>query len=207
MESSFSSFSTVPMIFSTLDLGRSVEARDRNFSRSSSRVNGFCGEPLCRFTCRWYSFPSFVLMLTLALWKRSPLPVYPPALTAVDFRSAEVAQCYVYPHGTTTLANQFIPRPGAESGWVGVYLVSPRRDVQYWLFDAERIAAGPIARLGHPDLRPARTIHHTWTATAPQRTAAYHVSIADDLGDDWRHLPEPFRQVVETGLRCAERPH
>lgn len=135
----------------------------------------------------------------------APDAVHPAALTAVDFRSGEVAQCYVYPHGTTTLANQFIPRSGGDGGWVGVYLVSPQRDVQYWLFDAARLADGPMARLGHPDLHPQRTIHHTWTAEAPRRTASYHVSIADDLGGDWRHLPEPFRQVVETGLRCAER--
>ena len=75
--------------------------------------------------------------------------------------------------------------------------------MQYWLFDAERIAAGPVARLGCPDLRPERTIHHTWTAEAPARTSSYRVSIADDLGGDWRHLPEPFRKVVETGIRKA----
>ncbi|MGH3644234.1 MAG: carotenoid oxygenase family protein [Mycobacterium sp.] len=133
-----------------------------------------------------------------------PEGTHAAALTAVDFRSAAVTQCYLYPANTTTLANQFIPRPGGEGGWVGVYLVSPQRDVQYWLFDADHLAAGPIARLGHPDLRPERTIHHTWTAAAAPRRATYHVPIAADLGDDWRHLPAPFRAVVETGLRRAE---
>ena len=133
-----------------------------------------------------------------------PEGVFPPVLGVIDWRRKDVSQTYVYPAGTTTLANQFIPRRGEAGGWVGVYLLSPKRDVQYWLFDATRIPAGPIARLGHPDLRPERTIHHTWTATAPRRSATYQVAIADDLGDDWRHLPEPFRRVVETGLRCAD---
>lgn len=133
-----------------------------------------------------------------------PDAVHGPALGALDWARKDLAQYYRYPDGTTTLANQFIPRPGGDGGWVGVYLVSPQRDVQYWLFDAERLADGPVARLGHPDLRPERTIHHTWTASAPRRSATYRVPIADDLGDDWRHLPAPFRDVVETGLRCAE---
>jgi all-trans-8'-apo-beta-carotenal 15,15'-oxygenase len=128
---------------------------------------------------------------------------HPPALTAVDWESGDVVQDYRYPDGTTTIANQLVPRPGGEGGWVGVYLVSPKRDVQYWLFDAEHIAAGPIARLGCLELRPERTIHHTWTAEAPARTSSYRVSVADDLGTDWRHLPEPFRRVVETGMRRA----
>ncbi|MDX2167925.1 MAG: carotenoid oxygenase family protein [Deltaproteobacteria bacterium] len=129
---------------------------------------------------------------------------FAPVLGIVDWRRRDASQLYTYPDGTTTLANQFIPRPGGSGGWVGVYLLSPQRDVQYWLFDAERIPDGPIARIGHPDLRPERTIHHTWSATAPRRSATYHVAVADDLGDDWRHLPEPYRRVVETGLRCAE---
>ena len=127
----------------------------------------------------------------------------PPALTVVDWARSEVVQSYLYPDGTTTIANQFIPREGHDGGWVGVYLISAQRRVEYWLFDAADIARGPIARLGNADLRPERTIHHTWTAEAPARRSTYRVPLSEDLGDDWRHLPEKFRRVVETALRLA----
>jgi hypothetical protein len=128
---------------------------------------------------------------------------HPPALTVVDWARSAVVQSYLYPDGTTTIANQFIPRRDDEGGWVGVYLVSPKRQIEYWLFDAADVARGPIARIGCADLRPERTIHHTWTAEAPARRSTYRVPLSDDLGGDWRHLPAKLRQVVETALRLA----
>jgi retinal pigment epithelial membrane protein len=131
---------------------------------------------------------------------------HPASLTVVDWARGEVVQDYRYPDGTTTIANQFIPREAGSvgDGWVGVYLISPKRQVEYWLFDATDIARGPIARIGCAELRAERTIHHTWTPRACARDTRYRVPLADDLGNDWRHLPEPFRRVVETALRIAE---
>lgn len=134
-----------------------------------------------------------------------PRGSHAPALTAIHWRTGAVEQSYLYPAGTATISNQFIPRPGSgNGGWVGVYLVRPGRVVEYWLFDAERLASGPVARLGCEGLRPVAVIHHHWTPEAPSRTATYHVAPSEDIDPDWRQLPAPYRRVIEDGLRFAE---
>jgi len=132
-----------------------------------------------------------------------PEQSFAPALTELAWDTGEVLQSFVYPrHDMTTIANQFIPREGGEGGWLGVYLVTPARSAEYWLFDAERLAQGPVARLGCKALRPVQTVHHLYTREAPARTARYHVSAEDDLGTDWRHLPSTYRGVVEAAVQA-----
>jgi hypothetical protein len=128
---------------------------------------------------------------------------FPSALTVIDWRSGAVEQDYRFPDGVSVISNQFIPRISGEGGWVRAYLIFSRRRVEYWLFDAGQIAAGPLARLGCDDLAPVGVVHHHYTLEAPARRSSYRVSVEDDLGTDWRHLPEPFRQTVADGLRIA----
>jgi hypothetical protein len=135
-----------------------------------------------------------------------PNKAFPPALTAINWKDGEVLQSYEFPQQARAIANQFIPRSGDEGGWIGVYLSFPRRRVEYWLFDAERIARGPVARIGCESLRAERVVHHAWTPEAPKRTAKYHVSVEDELGSDWRLLPTKLRRVVEDAIRLAPRP-
>ncbi|XXY55027.1 carotenoid oxygenase family protein [Sorangium sp. So ce269] len=182
----------------------SWDARRKSFRDSSLYVS-------------WFGFhPSIVSKRLMDLYGDRPHRILPPntlpdrafapALTEIDWKKGEIVQSYVYPsHEMVTLGNEFIPRRGSEGGWLGVYLVTPRRNAEYWLFDAERLSAGPVARLGCRSLRPMQTVHHRFTHEAPPRKARYHVSVEDDLGTDWRHLPAPYRAVVEEAIRMDQR--
>jgi hypothetical protein len=62
-----------------------------------------------------------------------------------------------------------VPRPPSTSG------------EEVWIFDAADITAGPLCRLGHPELDFAFTIHSTWVPELRPSRRDYRVSLIDDL--------------------------
>jgi hypothetical protein len=73
-----------------------------------------------------------------------------------------------------------VPRPHDTSG------------EELWIFDAADITAGPLCRLGHPELDFAFTIHSTWVPELRPSPRDYRVSILkDDLDLDQRHPAAP----------------
>lgn len=110
----------------------------------------------------------------------------PGTLLHLDTHSMTIKDRYVFPAGLFGNSVQFIPRPGAAPGTADGYLMcvvngsDDPETSEFWLFDAQDLARGPLCRLGHPDLKIGLTIHSTWVPEIHARTAPYHVSVKED---------------------------
>lgn len=98
---------------------------------------------------------------------------------------------------------QFVPRAPASDchhreaaldGYIVCTMVNGREDFkgddytrEIWIFDAANLAQGPLAKLSHPDLQYAFTIHSLWTPDCVSSESSYNVDIVAD-----------YTQVVST---------
>ncbi len=115
-----------------------------------------------------------------------------PRLLAFDVATGALTS-YVCPRGWSLLSPVFVPRTGGAGGPRDGYLVClahaadsvPRphdtSGEEVWIFDAADIAAGPVCRLGHPELDFAFTVHSTWVPELRPSPRDYQVPIAQDL--------------------------
>ena len=110
----------------------------------------------------------------------------PCTLLRLNTQSMTIEDHYSFPSGRFGNSVQFIPRAGAEPGSADGYLLcitngsdDPEQS-EFWLFDAQDLAKGPICRMGHSSLKIGLTIHSTWVPSIQERTASYKVSIRDD---------------------------
>ncbi|WAS94347.1 carotenoid oxygenase family protein [Nannocystis punicea] len=116
----------------------------------------------------------------------------PPRLLEIDTTTGAL-RSYTAPNGWSLLSPNFIPRKGgprhARDGYVAVLAHAsetvPRTHgstgEELWLFDAADISRGPIARLGHPELDFAFTIHGSWVPTLKPSRRDYRVDIRNEL--------------------------
>lgn len=116
----------------------------------------------------------------------------PPRLLDIDTVTGAL-RSFTAPKGWSLLSPNFIPRRGGPRGPRDGYVVVlahasetvPRTrgstGEELWLFDAEDISRGPIARLGHPELDFAFTIHGSWVPTLKPSRRDYKVDIRNDL--------------------------
>ncbi len=118
-----------------------------------------------------------------------------PRLLSFDVATSTVTS-YLCPRGWSMLSPTFIPRRGSTGGQRDGYLLClahcadsvPRphdtSGEEVWIFDAADITAGPLCRLGHPELDFAFTIHSTWVPELRPSPRDYRVSLKDDLDLD-----------------------
>ncbi len=115
----------------------------------------------------------------------------PPRLLAFEIATGALTS-YVCPRGWSMLSPCFVPRRGGHGPRDG-YLVClahsadsvPRphdtSGEELWIFDAADIAAGPLCRLGHPELDFAFTVHSTWVPELRPSPRDYQVAISEDI--------------------------
>jgi len=135
----------------------------------------------------------------------------PATLVRVDTASATVVDHYAFPAGRVCLSPTFVPRTdGAQDeGYILCTMISDDTDTpgssgdELWLFDAQDLAQGPLARLGHPDLDFPFTLHTAWTPTAQPRTASYQVDIRSDLEGEVSQLDAELQAVFEDSVYPA----
>ncbi len=118
----------------------------------------------------------------------------PPRLLAFEIASGKLTS-YVCPRGWSLLSPTFVPRRnscGPRDGYI-VCLAHSADSVprpagtsgeEVWIFDAADITAGPLCRLGHPELDFAFTVHSTWVPELRPSPRNYRVSVANDLDLD-----------------------
>lgn len=94
--------------------------------------------------------------------------------------------------------------PAAEGPGHVVLLVWSEQETELWLFDAGRLAAGPVAKAAFGVLLPL-TLHSAWLPQLRLRTSRYHVDFAADIGEDHRLLPEPARSIVAQVIEESTR--
>ncbi len=107
----------------------------------------------------------------------------PSVLFRLDVQGLRIVDEFRFPPSTTLSSPQFIPHERAthaEHGFL-ITVVWSGRDTELWIFDAEHLARGPLAKLGHPELTAGFTMHATWMRDARPRSSGYRVDPWEDL--------------------------
>lgn len=114
----------------------------------------------------------------------------PSSLCRYDTDALAVVDTYAFPDGRVGLSPTFVPRQGGTDDTDGYILMPVISDDtesdnssgdELWVFDAADLAAGPLARLGHPDLDLPFTLHTAYMPSIGARTATYGVDVVADL--------------------------
>ncbi len=129
----------------------------------------------------------------------------PAALLRVDLREMRIAEHFVMRDDQQVVSPQFVPEDGGP-GWVVCNVFSGSDSLaagyaarEVWIFRAGALAAGPVCRLGHPDLDWGYTLHTAWLPEVTPLSRAGMITLEDDLGD-WLHHRE-VRDFYERHLR------
>ncbi len=129
----------------------------------------------------------------------------PAVLSHIDGQTAEVVDSFAFPAGRWGVSPVYVPRTDAVNdvdGYVVITVISDDADTdgssgdELWVFDAADLAAGPVARLGHPDLSLPFTLHTLWMPRAEPRSASYRVDVAAD--HDLGRASQAVKDVFET---------
>lgn len=97
----------------------------------------------------------------------------PSTLVCVDLEAFEICDSFAFPEGVTLSSPQFIPDPvrsGDRGGWL-TSIVWTRDAAWLWVFDAEALAAGPIAELAIPATL-GFSLHTAWLPSVAPAAAA-----------------------------------
>ncbi len=129
-----------------------------------------------------------------------PDKIKPSYLTHVDVSTMTTVERYGFAPGLVNSSPTFIPGYNNSAGYILTQVWSDH-DTQVWLFDASKLAAGPIAKLAHPHFRLPFTVHTAWLPELKPRTSNYRVDFSEDIGEDYRLLPEFIRHAVENVLQ------
>jgi hypothetical protein len=127
---------------------------------------------------------------------RKPLPSY---LTRVDLATMTTVDRYAFPSGWVGTSPTWIPATGGDRAYLLVHVFG-EANTQVWLFDTENLAQGPIAKLGHPEFRLPFTLHTAWLPALSPRVSHYRVDFAEEIGQDYRLLPDLIRNTVDQVL-------
>ena len=125
----------------------------------------------------------------------------PAYLFRLHTESMEIADRYEFPLGYMTLSPQFIPRGDGESSTNGyiVCTVWYGENNEFWIFDANNLAKGPLCKLHHPSLSFGLTLHTAWLSRLARREAKYNIPVRQDYQDLVKpnlELEELFEQEV-----------
>jgi carotenoid cleavage dioxygenase-like enzyme len=116
----------------------------------------------------FYQFDASVILKSLQFVPRnSPTPGLDPQMDGYIF--------------TTTLVNY--PNAGGDN-----------YQCEVWVFDAAKLAQGPVCTLNHPQLDYAFTLHSAWTEQAEEPKSAYRVSLRADYDPLIQQLQPPERR-------------
>jgi carotenoid cleavage dioxygenase-like enzyme len=133
----------------------------------------------------------------------------PGAVFHFDPNAMEIVDGYIFPQGRIGGSPQFVPRRGAKHGADGYVVCSVVSDDasranssgdELWIFDAQQMARGPLARIGHPEVDLGFTLHTTYLPELKTRTSSYKVDIRADyepkLENSSQEIKDLFAQHV-----------
>lgn len=140
--------------------------------------------------------------------ERLPREPVPSSLARIDTAAPAgptIRDRYTFAPGVVGNSPTFVPAADGP-GHVAV-LVWIAGGTELWLFDAGRLAAGPVARAPLGVLLPL-TLHTAWLPELRPRRSRYRVDFAEDIGPDHALLPEPARSIVAQVIaeQAARRP-
>ena len=135
----------------------------------------------------------------LPRWKPSGVLRWsPPDMEVKDFWTA--------PRGTCITTPAYVPKRGQENeleGYLLAMVSTPERS-EFWIWQAGDLAAGPVAKLHHPDLKFAFPLHSAWIPEIAPRTSSYKVDLRSDTkANNFSHLPAWIREIFENDIYPA----
>ncbi len=116
----------------------------------------------------------------------------PGAVARIDLESMKVAEVWSYEDGAFPSPPTFVPRAGSDDPDDGYVVVVVHRDgdKEVQLFDAHRLADGPVARATAPGFHPGLLLHSTWMADrVGRRPSEYAVPVRRDVAGALRGVP------------------
>ncbi|QUJ68414.1 carotenoid oxygenase family protein [Photobacterium sp. GJ3] len=139
-----------------------------------------------------------------------PQETRPSALVHLDCNTMTLTDAYQFPEDCVMRTPQFMSRPGASSqqdGYVFTAVVrqQPTQGIgngkEIWLFDAQNLAQGPMAILGHPALNFATTNHALWVPEiGPRPDNSYRAEVGDFFRNRADAHSRAVREVIETQI-------
>lgn len=134
----------------------------------------------------------------------------PTSLVRIDHDGGRVVDGYFYPGDRFGWTPTFVPRGGTATSSAAGYIVTvvysdhatdQSSGTELWIFDAAALSAGPVARLGSPDLEFPMTLHSVWLDSVRTSRPDYHVDPVAELLEraaTWRLQPELAATVRDT---------
>lgn len=126
----------------------------------------------------------------------------PSSLVRIDHDAGTVIDGYWFPGDRFAWTPTFVPRNGTATGSADGYIVivvfgdaatDESAGTELWVFDAASLAAGPVAKLGRPDLQVPLTLHSVWLDSVVVSRPDYRIDVAAELLDrarTWRFEPD-----------------
>ncbi len=114
----------------------------------------------------------------------------PSSLVRIDHDAGRVVDGYWFPGDRFAWTPTFVPCNGTANGSADGYLVvvvfsdeitDESAGTELWIFDAAALSAGPVAKLGRPDLRVPMTLHSVWTDSLKSDRPDERVDVAAEL--------------------------
>lgn len=127
-------------------------------------------------------------------------PVY---LFRLHTKTMEFVDHYQFPKGHMMSSPQFVPRKNGTDSSTDGYIVctvnTPDGD-EIWIFDADKLAKGPVCQLNYEGFNFGYTIHTTWLPKISSHTASpsdYHIPVRQDY--DWfvKQQPQEVQRLFE----------
>ena len=118
----------------------------------------------------------------------------PATLVHLETDTMKIVDSYAFPAGRFGNSVQFIPRAAASAGGADGYLMcivnggDDPEISEFWIFDAQSLAQGPLCRLSHKQVKIGMTIHSTWVPKIQPRTAGYRISVREDYDEKLQRI-------------------
>ncbi|MEM7374100.1 MAG: carotenoid oxygenase family protein [Bacteroidota bacterium] len=147
----------------------------------------------------------------------------PMGLARVNHAASQlkIEDFYLFPMDYHMRSIQFVPKhtpqtevPEDQNGYLicnmNVPLANQAEAYQseFWIWEAQDLAKGPVCKLHHPDFKFAFTLHSVWTPTAVGTNPVSQVDVIDDLSDQISSITHVVRQKkVEDFMNAYVYPH
>jgi len=129
------------------------------------------------------------------------------AIVRVDSDTMKIGDHHSLPPSTMVGSMQFVPKAtgsGSTDGYL-ICTVYTMAENQVWILDAADLAAGPLAKLSHPQMTVGFSLHTAWLPTIAPRQATYRVTADEDFPPSVRsHWLSAVRDLIENTVIPAK---
>jgi carotenoid cleavage dioxygenase-like enzyme len=137
----------------------------------------------------------------------------PSSLFRLDPTTMRILDSYKFPGGYFGNSPQFVPRLEAKNtenstnGYIVCAVLYGESNSELWIFDAAKLANGPLCKIGHSALKLGLTIHTTWLSEIAPHTSDYRISIQDDYESSINEQPPAIREEIKEMFQKEVYPH